>query len=326
MSGLLEIFKNKNLYVITDSDLDGIASHIITRYYLQPFSKKFEYHITSDREFKDLNLNYLEKFNPDCIIFCDIAPKPTLYEKLLSITKNIYIFDHHITSKFELGERDNYYFYTDKCGARIIFEELNKDKRVKRVVKQFIELVDVSDRWQDQSLLWKKARELHNVMYGTVNWQDKTLDENTKYIPFINKMIDKFHYTDNFFFNESESLLAKNGHKKEKDALDNAKRVMKIRVDDEGNSYIYFECVSKISYVANCLLKEYYDKIKYCIAYSTFDKKEKKVSLRSMGNFDCSLIAQKYGGGGQNKNAAAINFTNNQEFFEKLRIGDVHLL
>jgi oligoribonuclease NrnB/cAMP/cGMP phosphodiesterase (DHH superfamily) len=259
----------------------------------------------------------------DYILYTDISPTKELHNKYSNKT---FIFDHHISSKYTLGELDNYYFELDKCGAEIFFYELTKYIKVKPIVNQFIELVSTLDLWQENSPLWKDARNLHNVLFGTVNWFDKKLDDNTRYIPFMNKILDKFIYADSWFLTATEKSIASDGETKEQNALSEGKKSLQVRKDSEENLYIYFECVSKISFVANMLLKEYGDRIKYCVGYSTFDKNKKSVSLRSVGNFDCSHIAKMYGGGGH-KNASGIDFTkNNEELFNKFRNGEVHLI
>lgn len=316
---LLDLFKDKKLFIITHNDLDGIASLIIAKYYLQPIATDFQFEVTD----RDFNFEDKKLKEADYILYVDISPNESLYNMYADKT---FIMDHHVSGRTELGERENYYYDMDRCGARILFEELTKGKRVKRIVQQFCELVDVYDRWQMNSLLWKQAKSLSNILWEGVNWFDKSITDNTRYNDFINTQLDKFSYGNNrnFYFTDLEIKKAENGEKKERNALQQARNSLQFRTDNEKNPYMYFECTSKLSYVSNVLLNEFRDKIKYCISYSTFDKEKCGVSVRSNNDFDCSLLAELHGGGGH-KSASGIKFEN-RKFFEDLRKGNVHLL
>jgi oligoribonuclease NrnB/cAMP/cGMP phosphodiesterase (DHH superfamily) len=322
---LYDIFKDSNIFFISDSDLDGVSAFVLARYILQPICKNFYYEITPDRSFGSLSRQIILEREIDYILFVDTTPSLDFYVALHTDVKGIYIFDHHVSGKYDLGEQNNYFFTTEKCGSKIFYDELSKGFRIKKIVSQYIELVDIYDRWQNQSLLWNTAKDLHNIMYGMVNWFDKNLNDNTRFLPFVNKMLDKFVFTKSFYLTPIEISLAKEGAKKEKTALDMARKTLAIRKDGEGNSYFYFECVSKLSYVANILLNEYGDRIKYCLGYSTFDKSQKKISIRSVGEFDCSLLAKLHGGGGH-KNASAVDLGQSEDFFIKLKMGEAHLI
>jgi len=323
---LMEKFKNKRVFVITHNDLDGVGSHIVARQYLQPICKEFNYYVAGNDDSEPVRECVDKLGDVDYFIFADIAPTVEFYDYLISIAKeDVFIFDHHISSYYNIGERDNYFFDLDRCGARIFFEELTRFSRVKKIFKQFIELVDTYDRWQQDSLLWRNAKDLSNVMYGTVNWFDKKLDDNTRYIPFVNRMLDKFLYAKTFYLTPTEQSYADDGDRKEQKALSIAKKSLHVRVDNDRNNYIWFACPSKISFVASFLLKEYRDKVEYCVCNSTFSPKDKKISLRSQESFDVSVIAEKFGGGGH-KNAAGFSLADNIEFYNKLKSGEEHLI
>lgn len=320
---LIDIFRNKKILQLTHLDLDGVASVIIGKYYLQPLCKNFEYEICD----RDFNIDEKKIKKADYILFTDITPTKDYYDNLIKMKKKVYLFDHHVSGKEELGAVDNYYYDLDKCGAKIFFDELSKNQQIKRIVNQFVELVDVRDRWKDKSALWKKASDLNSVLFGNINWFDKTQTNNDRYKFFIDYQIDKFNYNgrSNFFFTDLEKGMAEKGVIKEKNALEEARKSLRLRKDGEGNGYLYIECNSKLSYVSNILLNEYRDKIKYVVAYSTFNKEEDgtEISLRSNNDFDCSILARLHGGGGH-KSASGIKLEHS--FFKKLKNGDVHLL
>jgi oligoribonuclease NrnB/cAMP/cGMP phosphodiesterase (DHH superfamily) len=52
-----------------------------------------------------------------------------MYNKLVELKKEVYIFDHHLTGKETLGELPNYYYDTSKCGCEIWYDVLTEGKR-----------------------------------------------------------------------------------------------------------------------------------------------------------------------------------------------------
>lgn len=323
----LEKFKNKDVYIITDADLDGVGSHIIARLYVEPIVKSFSYTITGDRAMKDFVDEKASK--AEVICFVDIAPTLELFCKLKEQGKEILIFDHHLTSYKDLIDvvDENYYFTEEKCGCKIFFDELSKGRRTAKAVFQFTSLVDTYDRWQQMSILWKDAKKLQNILYEYVNWFDKSLTDDNKYNVFIEKQIEKFNKEKNFYFTQYEEGLARNAEEKRKKNLLEARSNLSIRKDDSGNCYGYFECNSKLSDIGNMILNEYED-LNYIIGHATFLEKFKKevngkISLRSKGDFDVSVIAQKYGGGGHGSSSGVELPI---DIFEKLKSGNLHLI
>lgn len=325
--GLLEQFKDKTIYIITDADFDGVSSHIIAKLHLEPIVKTFLYTLTYDRSMSEFNIEFANK--SEIIIFVDIAPTVELYKQLLNNKKEVYIFDHHITSYTELQSivENNYFFTEEKCGAKIFFDEITKGQRKRKVEFQYIQLVDTYDRWQQQSLLWKNASKLQDIMYEYVNWYDDRLTDNDKYIPYIEVQIDKILNAKNFYFTVYEEKLAIQAENKRKKNLEAARKSLKIRKDNSGNKYGYFECNSKLSTIGNIILNEYSD-LKYVIGHSTFLEVYKhipngKISLRSNDGFDVNLIAEVWSGGGHPQSSGADIPLKE---FEKLKKGLIHLI
>jgi len=327
VGSLLEEFKGKKIYCITDADFDGISSHIIAKIYIEPIVSNFLYTITGDRTMGEF---IKEKSNQsDIIIFVDIAPTLILFNKLKEEGKEIFIFDHHLTSYTNLINvvDSNYYFTEEKCGCKIFFDELTAGRRKSKSIFQYVSLVDVYDRWQQQSLLWKEAKKLQSILYEYVNWFDKTLTNDDKYNVFIDRQIEKFNKEKNFYFTSYEEGLAKNAEQKRKKNLEVARSTLSIRKDNSNNSYAYFECNSKLSDIGNVILNEY-EQLNYIIGHSTFlenFKKEPngKISLRSKGDFDVSIIAKIYDGGGH---AGSSGVSLPLDIFQKLRLGNLHLI
>lgn len=319
---LLEYFKDKRIYHLSDSDLDGISSRIIAEYYINPISTYFVDN-SVDREMGEFDLDIA--IEADIIIFTDITPTVELYEHLKMLDKEIFIFDHHITGKELLGDVSNYYYDITKSATKIFYEELLKNKRERRVIHQFVELVNIYDMWKTKSMLWNQAKDLHNVMYGYVDWSTaKTTSDSIKYIKFITSQLSKFDISKIFYLNQYEKVLAVKAKKKELKSYKEAKKSLKFHIDGEGNNYCYFECGSKLSFVSHRILEELNGKVKYAISRSTYDRNKIRVSLRSKNKFDVSRIAEKWGGGGHIE-ASAIEFKD-REVFKQLIKGKIHLV
>lgn len=328
---VLEYFKGKSIYLITDSDLDGVSAHILGRYYLQPIVKQFYFSITGDRSFALLDQSKLD--NSDIVIFVDTSPDKDLYDKIQNQNKQVFIFDHHLSS-FTLYNNliDNFYWTIEKCGSEIFFDELTRFIRPKRIVTQYIELVRTYDLWKEGSLLWKDALGLHNCLFESVNWFSKNLNEDNKFENFIFSQLYKFTNFKEFKFTTGELGQIANAELKIRTATEQARKTLQVRKDYSNNTYLYFECNSKISLVANKILNEYADTdVKYCVCRSMYafnKEKQKAISIRSLNAdiFDCSYVAELHGGGGHSC-ASGINFTEkNPELYDALVKGSSHLI
>ena len=323
---LLDEFKNKKIYTITDADLDGVGSHIISRIYIEPVVSQFLFTLTAERDMSEFSM--VNAIDSDIIIFVDIAPTNELYLKLQQLDKQIYIFDHHITSYNNLMciVDENYYFTEEKCGCKIFFDEVTKGFRTSKVIFQFVQLVDTYDRWQKQSLLWKDAEKLQDIMYEYVDWYKKESND-IKYNKFINIQIEKIVKGKNFYFTQYEEKLDKSAKEKKRKNLEIARKNLQLRRDNSGNNYAYFECNSKLSTIGNIILDEY-ENLDYVIGHSTYeetwgDNPNGKISLRSKGSFKVNHIAELHNGGGHPQ-SSGVDLP--LELFQQLKKGEVHLI
>lgn len=134
--------------LITHTDLDGISPIIL----LNLTNEKFEYKTVEIYELEttinDLLVADLSKY--DQIYITDLSLTEDMYEKLISLNKNVLIFDHHETHLFA----NKYNFVTVKveingvqtCGTELFYEylkskypDLNKDN-IKEYVKNVREI------------------------------------------------------------------------------------------------------------------------------------------------------------------------------------------
>jgi len=322
---LLQKFKDKRILHISHEDLDGITSTVIGLFYVAPISFSFITHNSKYYNGDDLDRIILNDI--DVVIFTDFSPTKEFYLELKELKKEIFIFDHHVSSYEEIKDvvTENHYYDVTKCGASLFFEILTKGQRVKKVAYELVNLCETYDLYQTESTLWRQAKGLSNLLYETVNW--KLNYTSTKaYENFINSMLYKLESASQFYFTSEEQSLVLKAEQKERKMIEDAKKSLKIRVDKNNNVYGYFECSSKVSYVANCILKERTN-LSYIIGHSTYLETAKKelngkISLRSIGDFDVSQIAVLWGCGGH-KNASGVELS--LEYFSKLKKGELHL-
>lgn len=326
---LLTRLKDKKIYFFSDTDLDGVSARAIAEYYIKPIAKRFYVTNSAERDMKDFNYEYMKL--SDIILFTDIAPTPKLLEEMYNLNKIVIICDHHISSYEQIRniiKEEDYYFTTEKCGTKILFDALTEKTRLKKVIYQFVELVNCYDLWDDNSISWKQATRLNHVLMETVEWFNKN-PMYDKYEKFVTNQLYKFNSTKTFHLTAYEEELADNGTKKVQTNYDQAKKSMKKRIDNSNQKYAYCECNSKMSLVSNRLLKENSD-IDYFVFHSVYKEQVKndpngKISLRSQKNSDTNvaLIAEKWNGGGH-KNASGCELS--LEDFEMFRKGKIHLI
>ncbi len=319
---LLKQLEAKKIYGVFDTDLDGVGARTIAEYYLNPIAKVV-YLNTNDREMSDFEMKYADA--SDIILFTDITPTLDLYNELIEKGKTVILADHHQTGRDTIGERENYYFDITKCGCKILYNELSEGLRKNRVMERFVHLVNTYDMWKNDTEDWMEAKGLHNAMWGSINWKRASYQTDTeKFLNFILDQLQKFKMSKVFYFTEAEKASMKRAIKKEQTAFNEAKRSLRIRTDNEGDNYGWFSCTSKLSFVANRLLDELDGKVRYVVGYSTWDKKNTKVSLRCKNDFSVNHIAEKHGGGGHTS-AAGVNLKT-KEKIEELKLGRIHLI
>jgi oligoribonuclease NrnB/cAMP/cGMP phosphodiesterase (DHH superfamily) len=317
-------FKNKVIYHCSDCDCDGISARVIAEYYIKPYCKEYIPYNTADRLLPQFSFDVIKE--SDICIFTDITP-PTLeyYNKIKEINPSIEIwcFDHHETGKNILKNLDNYFYDDTRCGTKIFYDYLTRNKRKNKALDDYVYLVNTYDMWKTDSKDFLTAKCLHNAMYGYVNWyKDKDTADTFKYISFIQTQLNKFNNKDHFYFTEFEKEKIKSALQKEETSYKKAKQNIKFRTDNQGNDYIYTECNSKISFVAHRLLKEY-SNIKYLIIHGTFESSSTKLSIRCTGDFECNKLAEKWGGGGHRQSAGVEM---KLEDFNNFREGKIHLI
>lgn len=319
---LLQNWENQDIYFVSDSDLDGVGARIIGHYYIEPICRNFIFLNTSERDMSEFNISISEKSN--VIIFVDITPTLDLYKKLIQKNKSVYIFDHHKTGREIIGERENYFFDLNRCGSEILFEEITRNRRKKRIIVQLIELISTYDLWKNNSILWKDAKSLNSVLYSySSKRNNRVISDTIRHKEFVDMQLKKLNSSKHFFFTQFEKRNILLAEKRERQIYKETKKKMQFRVDNQNNNYIYIEVPSKLSLIASRILNEYGDKIQYVAGFCTYDRSSTKVSLRSRENFNVAQIAEKYNGGGHEQSAGVKL---EKDFFEKFRNGTENLI
>ena len=320
-------FQDKKVFLITDTDLDGVSCSIILQYYIEEYTKDYKIYQTADREFAELDWNACRE--ADIVIFADLAPSDLeMYNKIKEYS-DCFIFDHHLSARETLGDLDNYYYNGERCGGAILFDFFTQGRRTNPVVREFINLVDIRDRWIDTDPDWKMASDLSNIMYGMVDWvayfrSRETMSEVEKFRPFVERTLYKFDKQKHFAFTENEMDIAYKARQKEKENVEQAEKTLDIRVDNSGNKYAFFKCTSKHSYVANAILKKY-TYLDYVSLETTLKRNsEFKISLRSQNDWGVNKIAEAYDGGGHS-DASSFHFKNEQDYLDH-QSGKKHLI
>lgn len=313
------IFQDKSVIHISDIDLDGISCVILSKYFIENNCKSIKYICTGDRTMSEIPDDIFE-YESDIFLFTDITPTIEFAKEIIARNKQLCLVDHHETANeiFSSIDMSNHkYYYTEEiCTTKLLYNliiESSSCKRENRVIKRFVDLVDTYDCWRDEHEDWENAKDLHYLKNKSVDWfGNKSGYDKNRF--FINNTINKFQEDRKFFYKYDELKKIRAEREKENKNYNKAKKKLEKRIDSNGNNYIYVECPSQISVIANKLLKENND-VDYALCRSTYFKAvdDRSLSLRSSNNFDVKLIAESYGGGGH-ISAAGFQANDDQEY------------
>ncbi len=284
--------------LVTHVDLDGIGSIILAK----EFKLKIDHFMTVNYEDIDDEEFYQKYLLPyDKIYITDLAILESLFNSLKKSGKDFLIFDHHERTKLIYDmDNDKVFFDLEKSGTKLFLEYLNKNKRITRNIKEFVELIDTYDMWKTKDKLWNKAKSLNGLMYLSMNYYVKDYQ---KYLPFIQTQLQKFnHIKDGFYFTEKEKILIERAKLKEKIEIEKALKTLKLRKDDKDKNFGLFKASSKISNTCSFIL-ENNTNIDYIICINTYNIRNGKISVRTArDDFDVrdlkDIDGHKKAGGG----------------------------
>jgi oligoribonuclease NrnB/cAMP/cGMP phosphodiesterase (DHH superfamily) len=292
--------KYENLLVI-HSDLDGISNEILAQFFNLNFDKTVSY----DYEFFDDPIKVEILSNVNNIVFSDISPSQELYSSLISSGKIIRIFDHHESSIW-IKDKPGCVHDNNRSGTKIFFEEyalpVSKIGRFPRVIREFVELVNVYDLWRLDSPLRLMSEDLQRVFVKYGNWG---LDDNlARHDRFISAMVKKFYKQDRFSWNQTELMYIQEAKVSEDNAYREAMSILQTRWDNKGRKFGVFSAWGKISMTCHRILNLDKSDFVYLICAQTFHNKWGTMSLRSRGEgFDLTELA---GVNGHKASAGAV--------------------
>jgi hypothetical protein len=299
--------KYKNLF-ITHSDCDGISGVVLVDYFDLPFDKIvcFDYGFEEERELISIIRDSQN------IVVADISLTPAFHDELLASGHTVQVFDHHDGTKW-IAEKPNCVWDSRRSGAKIFFEEyvLPRVGRYKPVVREFIELVDVYDRWVLESPLRPMSEDLQRVFVKYGNWN---LDDNlARHDRFISSIIKKFQKQDKFSWNQTDLMYIQEAKASEERAYQEAMSMLQTRWDNKGRKFALFSAWGKISMTCHRMLNVDNMDVDYIICAQSFHEKWGNMSFRSReGKFDLTCLA---GVNGHKASAGAILTPENAQQF-----------
>ena len=199
----------KRLIFTHVADIDGMGGAILSKLAFDNID------IIYCKNPSDLNNKLLEiyetknLYNYDLIYISDLSPSRDLLERLLSDSKlsdKIYLFDHHETA-FEAGLNDfdncTVRVKDDKgisCATQIYYEFLIKNNYLVQsdILDQFVELVRLEDTYEYKKYNREDAHDLA-ILFNAIGKDE-----------YIDRMINKINYNDNFSFDDYELEMINN--------------------------------------------------------------------------------------------------------------------
>jgi oligoribonuclease NrnB/cAMP/cGMP phosphodiesterase (DHH superfamily) len=221
----------------------------------------------------------------------DISLTPELHDELLASGHSVRTFDHHEGTRW-IAEKPGCVWDDKRSGAKIFFDEYVKPfvGRYKPSVREFIDLVDVYDRWDLENPLRPMSEDLQRVFVKYGNWG---LDDNlARHDRFISAMRKKLISQDHFSWNQTELMYIKEAKVSEDKAYQEAMSMLQTRWDNKGRKFGIAAMWGKISMVCHRILNVDKQDFVYLVVLQCFHNKWGNVSLRSRdGEFSLTELA-----------------------------------
>lgn len=267
-----------NRILISHIDLDGVGSPVIAKLYFQNY---FNNIILRDYNFEQNEDDRLLIEQYDEVIIADLSAPEEYINSLINKGIKVQIYDHHLGASW-LKDKPYGIYDENRCGTKLFWEEWAKPQlsRYYSLTDDFVELVDVYDRWQQDNPLWEEAKALNSVLYNKdIDW--KQPDAFIKYSSFIESMIYKIKKTEShWIWTSIEEGYILDAIKKEKEVYNKAISTMKIREDNRGYKFAIIAISSKISLICSEILKNRPD-LDYIICLNLFNGLNGKLSFRT---------------------------------------------
>jgi oligoribonuclease NrnB/cAMP/cGMP phosphodiesterase (DHH superfamily) len=273
--------------LLSHTDCDGLGSIILARYFDIPFDTV----ISLDYGFEEESDAVQILYDSDSIVITDLALTPALHDDLLSKGKSVQVFDHHETSRW-VADKPGCVWDSNRSGTKIFFDEYIKPRvgRYKPITREFVDLVDVYDRWDLASPLRAMSEDLQRVFVKYGDWDlDNALIRHDRYIM---AMLGKLRNDAHFGWNALERMYIRDAKVSEEKAYAEALSMLQIRRDNKGRKFGLFSAWGKISMTCHRMLTADAMDVAYLICAQTFHNKLGSMSFRSREfEFDLTQLA-----------------------------------
>lgn len=279
--------------LITHVDLDGISPIIL----LKLAKVDFEYKTVEIRELNDTINKLMESdlSNFDKIYITDLSLTEEMYEKLISLNKDILVFDHHETHLFA----NKYKFVTVKvdlfdrqtCGTELFYEYLKEiyPSLNKLNIQTYVDYVREIDTYNFTSDVPKEIDMLYTT-YGKVD--------------FIKTIVRRLNKDSAFTLTSFEKRFIKLKNKETLRYIQDKESEMKIYIIDNKKCGVIFAEQNK-SIIGNYISQKY-SNLDLVILIDASNR----ISYRtSRDDVSVSQFATNFGGGGHQK-ASGSAFSN----------------
>lgn len=294
--------------------LDGVTSAWAA---YQAYGDAVQYVGLDHADYKTIETTILNHVTPDTIAtFIDFAPRQEILKSVLDHVQKVEVLDHHITAEKDLApylnhEKCDIVFDMDRSGASIAYDTYVGHGKPRPL---FIQLVENFD-------LYKPERFESLDQFYLIGSFFSTIDVNR---PFdkVRPEIDDLCKVDNIVEFERLGEAPRQDYRKKIDTVLDAASLVNLNFLDNGQGLTQVP-VSKGHirdlghefsplFLDTCPMPE-----KIGFLWSYHDEDTIKISFRSDGNVDVSLIAEELGqnyglNGGGHKGAASVRFTIDQ--------------
>ena len=269
-----------NTALITHTDLDGISVIVLAKLFHVRFKRIYIWN------YEQININEMKKHRN--ILMVDLSIDEKSFTELRHQGYEIIIYDHHESSRY-LSKCRGCIWDLNKCGTRLFYDNFIKFQpmyKENKYAEQYVMLVDVFDRWQQNSPLWENALNLQRLFASSENFVNSAIN-------YINRGL---------VFTPSESTSIMQIMHEEDKAYKEATKEMKIYTDSKGIRYGVMPIKRYVSIISNRALNNNQE-LTYIIGYFN----NGRISIRSKTNFDITTLKGICGhknaaGGFMNKN------------------------
>lgn len=271
---------------------DGLVSAWISYYYHKKINHKIDLY-----PYQHNNILDFDRLHNKKVLFCDITPNIEILEKLEKHIVLLNVLDHHHYIK-ELAEKKSYIkFDNSKSGASLTWEWFFPDI----AIPEFVKMVEDRDIWR-WSIPNSKA---FTTWLAT---ECEVLDNFDKIFDCLDKLLLDREYI-NICIEKGTFLLDINNSKIKK--ICNDLSIRSIKIQDKQYNVCFINSTENISEIGNELCKKYSIDFAIVFHYNNIWKS----SLRSIGDFDTSVISRIFGGNGHKNASGFVSNVNPLELF-----------